>query len=57
MLRVDCNQQPPEEAAALIRDRLMTFSASSKGAVLRRQELLAAFESTNLALRGAQETL
>jgi len=30
VLRVDCNQQPPEQSAGLIRDRLMTFFASSK---------------------------
>jgi dTMP kinase len=28
VLRVDCNQRPPEQSAALIRDRLMTFFAS-----------------------------
>jgi len=30
VLRVDCNQRPPEQSAALIRDRLMTFFATSK---------------------------
>lgn len=30
VLRVDCNQQPAEQSAALIRDRLLTFSATSK---------------------------
>jgi dTMP kinase len=30
VLRVDCNQQPPEQSARLIRDRLMTFFSSSK---------------------------
>lgn len=29
VLRVDCNQRPPEQSAALIRDRLMTFFAAS----------------------------
>lgn len=29
VLRVDCNQRPPEQSAALIRDRLMSFFASS----------------------------
>jgi len=28
VLRVDCNQKPPEQSAALIRDQLMTFFAS-----------------------------
>src|SRR6266508_4037793 len=28
VLRVDCNQRPPEQAAAIIRDRLTTFFAS-----------------------------
>jgi dTMP kinase len=28
VLRVDCNQRPPEQAAAVIRDRLVTFFAS-----------------------------
>ncbi len=29
VLRVDCNQQPPEQTAALIRDRLTTFFAQT----------------------------
>jgi len=29
VLRVDCNQGPPEQSAAFIRDRLMTFFASA----------------------------
>jgi dTMP kinase len=29
VLRVDCNRQPPEQSAVLIRDRLMTFFASA----------------------------
>lgn len=31
VLRVDCNQGPPEQSAAFIRDRLMTFFATSLG--------------------------
>jgi dTMP kinase len=30
VLRVDCNQRPPEKSAAFIRDRLLTFFVSSK---------------------------
>jgi len=30
VLRVDCNRQPPEQSAVLIRDRLMTLVASPK---------------------------
>ncbi len=30
VLRVDCNKQPPEQSAAFIRDRLMTFFAPGK---------------------------
>ncbi|MGH3831694.1 MAG: dTMP kinase [Pseudonocardiaceae bacterium] len=30
VLRVDCNQRPPEKSAAFIRDRLLTLFASSK---------------------------
>jgi len=30
-LRVDCNQRPPEQSAAFIRDRLLTFFASNVG--------------------------
>jgi dTMP kinase len=30
VLRVDCNQRPPEQAASVIRDRLTTFFASRK---------------------------
>jgi dTMP kinase len=30
VLRVDCNRKPPEQSAAVIRDRLMTFFASSE---------------------------
>jgi len=30
VLKVDCNQKPPEQCAALIRDRLMTFFAGRK---------------------------
>jgi dTMP kinase len=30
VLRVDCNQRPPEQAAGLVRDQLMTFYASGK---------------------------
>jgi dTMP kinase len=29
VLRVDCNQGPPEHSAAAIRDRLMTFFAAA----------------------------
>lgn len=31
VLRVDCSKQPPEQSAALIRDRLMSVFASSDG--------------------------
>lgn len=31
VLRVDCNQRPPEQSAAFIRDRLLTFFASNTG--------------------------
>jgi dTMP kinase len=31
VLRVDCNQGPPEKSAAFIRDRLMTFFAPGNG--------------------------
>ncbi|PZS17906.1 MAG: dTMP kinase [Pseudonocardiales bacterium] len=31
VLRVDCNQRPPEQSASAIHDRLLTFFASSKG--------------------------
>jgi dTMP kinase len=31
VLRVDCNQRPPEQPAALIRDRLLAFFAVGKG--------------------------
>jgi dTMP kinase len=30
VVRVDCNQRPPEKSAAFIRDRLLTFFVSSK---------------------------
>jgi dTMP kinase len=30
VLRVDCNKRPPEQSAAFIRDRLMTFFAPGK---------------------------
>jgi hypothetical protein len=29
VLRVDCNRQPAEESAALIRDKLVSFFASA----------------------------
>jgi dTMP kinase len=31
VLRVDCSEQPPEQSAALIRDRLMTLFVPSRG--------------------------
>jgi dTMP kinase len=31
VLRVDCNEQPPERSAALIRDRLLSFFAPAAG--------------------------
>ncbi len=31
VLRVDCSQQPPEQPAAVIHDRLLAFFAASKG--------------------------
>lgn len=31
VLRVDVNRQPPEQSAALIRDRLLTFFAPAAG--------------------------
>ena len=30
VLRVDCNQRPPEQSAAFIRDRIMSFAALGK---------------------------
>ena len=31
VLRVECNERPPEQVASLIRDRLTTFFAAAEG--------------------------